>query len=89
MLRVTHDIIDVNPDGDNSSDFPLALPEEFHRRILYYFHNSLWAMHMGWRKGIKLLRQRYYCYGMGAAADMWSAVCNAAERIARNPTAMG
>jgi len=66
VLRVTHDIKDVNPDGDNSTDFPIALPKEFHKRILYYFHNSLWAMHMGWRKGIKLLRQRYYWYGMGA-----------------------
>jgi len=63
ILRVT-----TKPKGtheaNEESKLPLVVPKTLQHRLIYYYHNSLWAMHMGWRKGAALLQKAFFWIGM-------------------------
>jgi len=64
FLRWTPTVDDFEVNGDLEEKLPLVIPKSLRKRLLFFYHNSLWAMHMGWQKGAKLLQQKYYWFGM-------------------------
>jgi len=63
IIRVLRNESDLK-DTEDDTVFPVAVPKAQQHRLVYYYHNSLWAMHMGWRKGAALLQKAFFWVGM-------------------------
>jgi len=63
IIRVLRNESDLR-NAEDDTVFPVAVPKAQQHRLTYYYHNSLWAMHMGWRKGAALLQKAFFWVGM-------------------------
>lgn len=66
----------------------LVVPQELRPRVLYYCHDSRGSGHLGQKKTLDRLKQRFYWYGMSKDSDICvkqCSNCNKNKKGNRNP----
>lgn len=66
----------------------LVVPQELRPRVLYYCHDSRGSGHLGQKKTLDRLKQRFYWYGMSKDSDIYvkqCSNCNKNKKGNRNP----
>jgi len=73
LLRMTRDWKMVK-DGNETAQ-PVVVPTAMRDRILWLFHASPWMAHLGWKKGLTLMRPKFFWYGMTADIQRYVNKC--------------
>ncbi|XP_021351324.1 protein NYNRIN-like [Mizuhopecten yessoensis] len=74
---------DSGSDG-NTHDRVLA-PVSFRKQILYEFHDSQTAGHLGWDKTLSQIKRRYYWPGLSDDVGRWCRKCDMCARRKPGP----
>jgi len=64
LLRMTRNWKAVT--NDNRTAQPVVVPTAMRDRVLWLFHASPWMAHLGWKKGLAMMRPKFFWYGMSA-----------------------
>ena len=62
--------------NDTGYYYQLVVPRDMRKEILFQMHNSLLSGHLGRKKTLDKIRQRFYWFGLAEDVTVWLASCD-------------